>query len=323
MSETETRAAALVDRILRGDRGAVGRAITAVENETRESRVILRLLEPRTGRARVIGFTGPPGAGKSSLIGASIGELRRRGRTVGVVAVDPSSPFTGGAILGDRIRWVDHSEDAGVFFRSLASRGHLGGLSRTAGRVVDVLDAAGMDVVLVETIGAGQSDVELMEVAQTKVVVCVPGLGDDVQALKAGTLEIADVLVVNKGDLPFADRTARELRAMLALRGRGNGWRVPIVTTVATTGTGVSQLVDVVDAHGEALGEANRRGNPRRHVRQLIATIASERVRRHVQLLAADWFDEICDRVRRGESDLEEAVDRVLAVTGGDDGRPS
>lgn len=312
----------LVERLLAGDRGALGRAITAVENETPFSRTILRQVEARVGRARVIGFTGPPGAGKSSLINASIHELRRRNRTVGVVAVDPSSPISGGAILGDRIRLVEHSADDGVFFRSVASRGHLGGLSRTTARVVDLLDAAGTEVILVETVGAGQSEVEVMDVVQTKLVVCAPGLGDDVQALKAGILEIADLLVVNKADLPLADRAARQLRSMLALRTFGTAWRPRIVKTVATTGQGVAELFDEVDAHGEFLGDEVRRRNPRRHIRQLIAAIASERVHREVARLDGEWFDELCDRVRRGDCDLEDAASEALAAAVGTSSDP-
>jgi LAO/AO transport system kinase len=186
-----------IEHLLAGDRAALARAITAVENETAEAPLVLKAIRPALGRASVVGFTGAPGAGKSTLVSAYVAELRRRNLGVGVVAVDPSSPITGGALLGDRIRMTAHATDPGVFIRSLASRGHLGGLSRTASRVIDVMDAAGKDVVLVETVGAGQSEVEIADVADVRVVVLAPGLGDEIQAIKAGILEIADILVVN------------------------------------------------------------------------------------------------------------------------------
>jgi LAO/AO transport system kinase len=304
-------------RLEAGERRTLARAITAVENETADASAILHAIFERLGRALVVGVTGPPGAGKSTLVGALIAEHRRRGSTVGVVAVDPSSPLSGGAILGDRIRMHEHAGDDGVFVRSLASRGHLGGLSRTAARVVDVMDAAGKDVVIVETVGAGQSDVEIAELAHTKIVVCAPGLGDDIQALKAGILEIADVLVVNKGDLAGADRTARQLEGMVGISGRA-GWRPPVLTTIATSGEGVAELADAVDDHAAELGEEARRASPRRRIRRLLAGIAAERARS--RLLAADSpaLDEVCEAVLRGELDFETAAARGLELVAGD-----
>ena len=211
-------AQALLAGVLRGEHRAVGRAISAVENETAGGRAIMRGIRDHLGRAQVLGITGSPGAGKSTLVSGLIGEFVRRGKSVGVVAVDPSSPFSGGAVLGDRIRMERHSLTNRVFIRSLASRGHLGGLSRAVFKVVDVLDAAGFELIIIETVGAGQSEVEIAEIADARVVVCPPGLGDDVQAIKAGILEIADILVVSKCDLPLADKTELDLRFMLSVR---------------------------------------------------------------------------------------------------------
>ncbi len=304
-----------LDRLEAGERRTVARAITAVENETAEAPAILRAIFDRLGRALVVGITGPPGAGKSTLVGALIAEARRRGQTVGVVAVDPSSPLSGGAILGDRIRMHEHTGDDGVFVRSLASRGHLGGLSRTAARVVDVMDAAGKEVVVVETVGAGQADVEIAELAHTKIVVSAPGLGDDIQALKAGILEIADILVVNKNDLPLAGRTLSELEGMVGLIDR-EGWRPPVLATVATTGEGVPELADQVFAHAEWLGDGKRRASPRLRVRRLLAAIAAERVRARVLDGEAGDLDAICDRVLKGELDFDQAATLALEIAG-------
>ncbi|MGH8750754.1 MAG: methylmalonyl Co-A mutase-associated GTPase MeaB [Burkholderiales bacterium] len=239
------------ERICSGDRRAIARAITAVENETGQSREIRAAVAQYLGRARVVGITGPPGAGKSTLVNALIRELLACGRRIAVLAFDPSSPFTGGAVLGDRVRMGEMQADERVFIRSMASRGHLGGLARNASEAIEVLDAAGFDYVLVETVGAGQSEVEIAKVAATRLVVCPPGLGDEVQAIKAGILEIADAFVVNKADLPYAARTERELRAMLALRRQDP--KPPVLKTVATSGEGVAALADWLEkraAHG-------------------------------------------------------------------------
>jgi LAO/AO transport system ATPase/phenylacetic acid degradation protein PaaD len=243
--------AALAERIRSGDRRAIGRAITLVENASPGSRALRTALAEFVGRARVVGVTGPPGAGKSTLVNALIRELLARGQRVAVVAVDPSSPLSGGALLGDRIRMGDHHTDERVFIRSLASRGHAGGLARTTGEVVDVLDAAGFDTVIVETVGAGQSEVDIARLAGTCVVICPPGLGDEVQALKAGILEVADVLVVNKADLPDAARAEAELRTMLELRVREP--KPPLLKTVATGGQGVAALADFLMARPSRL----------------------------------------------------------------------
>lgn len=310
-SSTAAPRESLAERLLRGEAAALSRAITAVESGGREAAEILSAIQPRLGRAQVVGFTGPPGAGKSTLVSAFITGLRRQGKTVGVVAVDPSSPVSGGAILGDRIRMGDHSADPGVFVRSLASRGHLGGLARTAGHAVDVMDAAGRDVVILETVGAGQSEVEIAESADTTVVVCAPGLGDDVQALKAGILEIADIFAVNKGDLMGAERTARQLRAMLKLRAESD-WTPPVVTTVATSGDGVGELAEAVVAHGEVRRRAGLGRDPALRMRRLLASAAAERFRQHLSASGNSEVDRLAEAVQSGEVSFDEAVARLL-----------
>jgi len=244
-----------------GDRHAVARTISAVENGDASAAGVARAIAPHLGRAHVIGITGAPGAGKSTLINALLGELVGRGERVAVVAVDPSSPITGGAVLGDRVRMGEHGGHERVFIRSVSSRGHLGGLSRTTARIVDVLDAAGFDTVIVETVGAGQSEVAITGLADTRIVVCPPGLGDDVQAIKAGILEIADILVVNKGDLAAADATVRDLQDMLRLRAR-TAPPVPVLKTAATRGDGIAALVDAALAHVAACGRGRRLAAP-------------------------------------------------------------
>jgi LAO/AO transport system kinase len=294
----------LVARLIGGEPAALARAITAVETESPRGREILRAIQPRLGRARLVGFTGPPGAGKSTLVGAYIGELRKRGKTVGIIAVDPSSPISGGAILGDRLRMTEHAGDPEVFIRSLASRGHLGGLSPAAARVADVMDAAGKDVVVLETVGAGQSEVEVAEVADVAVVVCAPGLGDDVQAIKAGILEIADVLVVNKADLPLADRTRRPLKSMLQLRATRES--VPVLSTTATTGAGVAELADAI----EAIWTTKGRAPPGTRLRRVIAEAAAAALRRRA--LAHEAIAELAAAVERGEMDVATAAEVLI-----------
>lgn len=251
---------ALPSGLLQGERRAVARAISRIEHGAAGSHDLVAALAPHLGRAHVIGVTGPPGAGKSTLVNALLGALLAHGERIGVVAVDPSSPLSGGAVLGDRVRMGEHGAHPDVFIRSLASRGHLGGLSPAARTVVDVFDAAGFGTVLVETVGTGQSEVEIMSVADTRIVVSPPGLGDEVQALKAGILEIADLLVVNKADLPGADATARHLAEMLHLRAphAAGAWTVPVLRVSATRGEGVATLVDRLRAHGAAVGHGRR-----------------------------------------------------------------
>jgi LAO/AO transport system kinase len=240
----------LVARMLAGNRVALSKLMTAVESRAPERPAILAAVYPRTGRAHVIGITGPPGAGKSTLTDQVIDRFRRAGRKVGVVAVDPSSPFSGGAVLGDRVRMMRHAADDGVFIRSLSTRGSHGGLSRATKEIAHLLDAFGMDVVLIETVGVGQTELDVMEVAHTTVVVLVPESGDTIQTMKAGITEIADVFVVNKSDREGAERIRRELEAMVELGPRGAGaWRIPTLATVAAEGKGVDELVERIDAH--------------------------------------------------------------------------
>ena len=235
--------------MLAGDRRAVARLITLIENDGPEAQAALAALYPHTGRAHVVGVTGAPGTGKSTLVNELTQELRRQGRSVGIIAVDPTSPFTGGAILGDRIRMQELTADPGVFIRSMATRGSLGGLARATGDAIKVLDAFGKDVILVETVGVGQDEVEIAKAAQTTVVVETPGLGDDVQMLKAGVLEIADVLVVNKADLDGADRLVFALETMLSLNSHPRDWQPPVVQTVALRGSGIAELWAAIERH--------------------------------------------------------------------------
>ncbi len=278
----EGQGSARGQQILAGDRGAVARLMRDLDDGIAGATEDLAWLYPRTGRAFVVGVTGMPGVGKSTLVAALIGRYRAAGAQVGVVAVDPSSPFSGGALLGDRVRMQQHATDAGVFIRSLATRGQLGGLSRSTVDVVSVLDAAGFDRVIVETVGVGQAEVDVMTAADVVVVASAPGLGDEVQALKAGILEIADVLVVNKADREGADRAARDLTTMLDLaqRGRrGQAAEVPVLKTVAATGVGVDALVDAIDAVRPATPES-RLERRRRQAEAQVLAIAGELGRR-------------------------------------------
>ncbi|HYB08567.1 MAG TPA: methylmalonyl Co-A mutase-associated GTPase MeaB [Alphaproteobacteria bacterium] len=304
-----------LEQLLDGDRVALARALSAIESEAGEAASVLRTIFPRLGRARVVGVTGAPGAGKSTLVNAYIAELRKRGTSVGVVAIDPSSPHSGGAILGDRIRMTQHSGDPGVFVRSLASRGHLGGLSRAASRAVDVMDAAGRDVVIVETVGAGQSEIEIAEIADTKIVITAPGLGDEVQALKAGILEIADILVVNKADLPDARRAAAQFEAMLDFRDSAK-WRPTVLCVSSIRGEGIAELADAVVAHGRSIAPAAgiRANNAARRVQRLLSAIAAERVRGALHAAEDRKLAEVCEAVLKGEMSFEQGAERALEL---------
>jgi LAO/AO transport system kinase len=297
-----------------GDKRSIARLLTIVENDEPGSADILRSLYPETGRARVVGVTGPPGGGKSTLVSRLAAFYGKTHPRIAIVAVDPSSPFTGGAILGDRIRMRDRFLEEGVFIRSMASRGHAGGLSRATMRVVNVLDALGTGLIIVETVGVGQEEVEVVRVADTVCLVTVPGLGDDIQAIKAGVLEIADVLVVNKADKPGADETARDLSQMLSLGKGRTSWKPPIIRTSARDDTGIEALAKAIDTHVEwstASGDrdARRAGAARQEVEALLREAL---VKRLEDRIGHQRVTDAVARVAKREVDPYRAVDELL-----------
>ncbi len=305
----------LVERARAGEARAVARLISLVEDESPLLREVMAALAPYTGHAQVIGITGSPGVGKSTSTSALVTELRRAGKRVGVLAVDPSSPFSGGALLGDRVRMQDHALDRDVYIRSMASRGHLGGLAWSTPQALRVLDAAGCDVVLVETVGVGQSEVEIAGMADTTMVLLAPGMGDGIQAAKAGILEIGDLYVVNKADRDGADQVRRDLRSMLALAERPEGaWRPPIVKTVAQKGEGLDEVAAEIDQHRawlESSGELERRR--RRRARDEIEAIAVTALRkRWGDVHGRSELDDLAAAVVAGETDPYTAADELL-----------
>jgi len=310
----------LAERLVDGDRRALARAITLVENEDPEGYEVVREIYPRTGRAAVFGFTGPPGVGKSTLIGALTKARRAQGRQVAVLSVDPSSPFTHGAVLGDRIRLSEHFLDPGVFIRSMANRGALGGLSEAALQAALLMDAAGRDDVFVETVGVGQAEVDVIDHADTVVLVLMPGSGDSIQALKAGIMEIPDVIVVNKADHPLTDTMVREIRGVLSLAPQ-RGWRVPIIKTEAARATGIDELVARLDehrAHIEAEGTLSERR--RRNLRNEVLALAAARLRRRLEdeLREDEEFARLLDEVVARRLDPASAATTLLERTTAD-----
>jgi LAO/AO transport system kinase len=299
----------LLEALVNGDPRTLARAISNVERHTDAGRSILLAIQPHLGRARVVGVTGVPGAGKSTLISGYVRELRQANKRVGVIAIDPSSPFSGGAVLGDRIRMAEHATDEGVFVRSLASRGQAGGLAPTATHVIDLMDAAGWDTIVVETVGAGQGEVDIADAADVRVVVCATGLGDDVQALKAGILEIADVLVVNKADLPGSATMVNQLEAMLALRAP-QARDVDVCKTTATTGEGIAGLAKTIEDRLATNDSRDSRSALR--MRRLLAAAAGNLLTKRLRDLDDGWLVEICAELQRGEADLESAANRIL-----------
>jgi GTPase len=311
----DSKSASLAERLVAGDKRALARAITLIESDDPAGWELVREVYPRTGRARIVGFTGPPGVGKSTLIGALTAELRKDKRQVAVLSIDPSSPFTRGALLGDRIRLSDHFLDPGVFIRSMASRGALGGLSEAALQVALAMDAAGKDDVLIETVGVGQAEIDIVDHADTIVLALMPGSGDSIQALKAGVMEIPDVIVVNKADHPMTDTMVREVRSVLALSHEPGKWQVPILRTEAARGDGVEELAAKIDehrAHIEAEGTLEERRA--RNLRNEVLGIATSRMRRRMEATAeADpETAALLERVVRRELDPASAASELM-----------
>ena len=307
---------ALSERVLAGDPRAIARAISLVEDESPEAAALVREVFAKTGHAYLIGVTGPPGAGKSTLVDRLTSEFRtpstgsEHGRSVGIVAVDPTSPFSGGAVLGDRLRMQSHAADEGVFIRSMATRGHLGGLARATADAAIVLDAAGKDVVIIETVGVGQDEVDIVRTADVSIVMLVPGTGDEVQALKAGIMEIADIFVVNKADREGADRLVSAIESSLSLHPYGTEqWRPPILKTVATTGEGVAELVEAISAfraRSTPTNAARRRERSESRLRELVSA-------RLLARIEEPKLGKMADRVAAGEIDPYSAADELVA----------
>jgi LAO/AO transport system kinase len=300
--------------VLAGDRRSIARAITIAENGGSEAQKLVAFIYPHTGKAHIIGLTGPGGAGKSTLIEKIVREYRRKGKTVGVVAVDPTSPFSGGAFLGDRIRMQELSTDEGVFIRSMATRNYAGGIAKATKDAVKILDAAGNDVVLVETVGAGQSEVEIIKVAQTTIVIHAPGLGDEIQAIKAGLMEIADIFVVNKADRENADKTMMDIQTILQLNNKETLWKTPIIKTKALTGEGVPELILKIEEHRRFLEKelVHERGLAKveaelvEAIKEKVASSMIEELKREGE------FSEFLRKILRKELDPTTAAEKLL-----------
>lgn len=304
------------EEALKGNQLAGARLIRLLEEGDPAGIEGLKVLYPHTGKAFILGITGPPGAGKSTLVDRIIGEFRRRGHKVGVVAIDPSSPFSGGAILGDRVRMQRHATDEGVFVRSMATRGHLGGLSKATGEAVFVLDAMGYDVVLIETVGVGQDEVEIVDLAHTTAVVSLPGMGDDIQAMKAGILEIGDLFIVNKADKPGADQVVKQLSVMLEMRQKADaGWEPPILKTVAVKNEGIVEVVDAFLAHRKHLMDTGRLRDRMAErdlhfFRELLKEMAAEKILGQVG--DAECYHALMQRLKARQVDPYSAAEQVL-----------
>ena len=319
-----TEIQSLVERVRAGDPRALARVITAVENRAPESSQLLRALFPHSGRARIIGLTGAPGAGKSTLVDRLAREYRKQQRTLGIIAVDPTSPFSGGAILGDRIRMQAHHADPGIYIRSMATRGSLGGLAGTTADVAAVLDASGRDLVLIETVGVGQDEVDIVRLADVTIVILVPGMGDDVQTIKAGIMEIADIFVINKSDREGSERVEREIRAMQSLAARQDDWSPPIIKTVATEGTGTAELAKAIAEYEAYLAKHNLVLKKRtRHWHQRLLEMLRDALLRRVvrEQLGENEISRYAAEVAEHKRDPYSLVEEIVASLGKNDVR--
>jgi GTPase len=307
--------AGLLDDFFNGDTRALSRIITRVENRSADSLPLLQQLFQRTHGSQVLGVTGSPGSGKSTLVDRLATTYRKKGKTLAIVAVDPTSPFTGGAILGDRIRMQTLGADPGVFIRSMATRGHLGGLSAATADVVTVLDAAGKNPIFVETVGVGQDEVEIVKLADVSIVVLVPGMGDDVQALKAGIMEIGDIFVINKCDRPGVENMERAVEAMLSLAHRADGWQPPLVKTVATEGQGIDELIQAIDTCYSSFQESTQRaGRKRDAARQRLVTLLEERLVNSAieQVFSNGEMNKLIDQIVNRQQDPYTVVEEIV-----------
>jgi LAO/AO transport system kinase len=309
-----TKVEELAQGVLSGDIRSIARAITIIENNAPEAKKLVSSIYPHTGKAHIVGFTGAGGAGKSTLIEKIVREYRKKGRTVGVVAVDPTSPFTGGAFLGDRIRMQELSTDAGVFIRSMASRNYPGGIARATKDAVKVLDAAGKDMVIVETVGAGQSEVEIIKVAQTVVVIHAPGLGDEIQAIKAGIMEIADIFVVNKADRENANKTVMDIQAILQMNNKETAWKPPVLKTVALTGEGMPQLIEKIEEHRMFSEKGLKHKRSREKAEAELIEALKEKVVSSVldDLRKEGKFEQLVGKIVERETDPASAAEKLL-----------